>query len=515
MAAKRMIFPVRAFRAFTGAGGRAFSWGMDRYSDATGYINDIREAICDWLAENPWGAIVTIGVLATLTMVGLLVYDVTTGDVENLGPIVIGQLVAGTIMSLFIGAVVAFVGYALLRFIVPPALAILLSAVLFIPIIIGCIIYGLGLVLLTVLELLLLIPLVILWMGQLWYLASWHIWNTCWACSYRGQPLHECPECGTRHERLWPNLYGHLFHVCPVCAERGKTVRLPTLDILGRNKLRRYCPNCGTRRDVDSLPETLVAVVGGRKTGKTCYLMNLTRALLEGHTGNPTPMRAEDVREDDPRLDNWREMADRGEVPPLTGRGTRQPEAVVMQLEAYGQERLLFLYDAAGEEWVSIDEIEKHHQLQYVNGLIIMVDPYALEGVRERLATGDIPEHASEEDVHSLAESVKAGLDTMRADENPDGTYTVPTAVVISKMDDPHISEIIGDPGSEDPDAYYQQRLRDLGADRALNVLHRCVSPIRYFTCSALGRDRDANAGQPFEPQNVLEPFAWTLKESL
>ena len=55
-------------------------------------------------------------------------------------------------------------------------------------------------------------------------------------CGWRGLPIHVCP-CGERYPDLLPSFYGIFHHTCR--HEDGTKQKLPTLDMLGRNRLQR------------------------------------------------------------------------------------------------------------------------------------------------------------------------------------------------------------------------------------------------------------------------------------
>ncbi len=362
-------------------------------------------------------------------------------------------------------------------------------------------------------ELLLLIPLGVLWLGHLWYLAHWRIFYTCPSgrCSYRGQPLHVCPNCGKEYPRLRPNLFGHLYHICGRCG-----TRLPTLDRLGRGRLERRC--AGIRPDGSfcaeplprSSPEWLVAVVGAGSSGKTCYGLMLVRELLRGVGHNPGLLRAEIAEERD--REEWgfdAPQLEHGRAPAKTQTGI--PRAVLLRLSHGRRKRLLYLYDASGEEYVRIDTFARHRQIEHIDGIILLVDPLGLPGLREEFSPADLPAHAAAEHLEDIADATINALDRMRGNGGG-GHRDVRVAVVISKADVPPVCRRLGDiaqraPGSRD----CRQAIFDWDGGGALNMLETHVEQVRYFACSALGREAGERDGEPFESHGIIEPLTWIL----
>jgi len=508
MADRRELFPARAYRTFREGGSAALEWAMDRYRGAWWVIDEMREGATEWMADSPGCMIGGLALLLWGSMMALYVQNLLTGQLgDEAVQIAVGGLLAGTIMSLLIASVLAPLIYLVLRFIVPWVISAVIAALLFLPILIGCVLYGVGLAGLTMVELLLVVPLVLLWLTQLWYLAYWHIFYTCPHCSHRGQPLHVCPVCGEQYAHLWPSLYGHFFHICGRCE-----TKLPTLDWLGRSKLERRCAGCGHRLDVQGRdPERLVAIVGAGSSGKTCYVMMLVRELLAGEQSNPSGMSAE-IATDEDRAD-WEPDAaalDRGAVPAKTQEGV--PRGFMLRLSRNGRRELVYLYDAAGEEYDSIRAFARHRQIEYVDGIILIVDPFALPNLRHSLDEDEVPAHGA---VTPLEEIVDSAINVISLLRRPsaDGRHDLPLAVVVSKGDTEPVRAVLGDIANGVPDSDRCRRaLEQWGAGPSLQTIETYLRSVRYFACSALGREADGDGDAPFQATGVLEPLRWILE---
>jgi len=73
------------------------------------------------------------------------------------------------------------------------------------------------------------------------------MYYSCPFCQQRELPWFHCSFCDTRIDSLRPSLAGVLRRPCPRCGRL-----LPTLDMLGRWRLRKGCTNPDCRGDLDN-----------------------------------------------------------------------------------------------------------------------------------------------------------------------------------------------------------------------------------------------------------------------
>jgi len=102
----------------------------------------------------------------------------------------------------------------------------------------------------------------------------------CPFCHHRGSPVHVCPNCGSSECDLRSSGYGVFFAHCQKCRNR-----LPTLDLLGRHRLRRRCGHCDSawsNPHLGRLPVWHLAVIrtGGQLAPKTTVAKVRSRLLF-------------------------------------------------------------------------------------------------------------------------------------------------------------------------------------------------------------------------------------------
>lgn len=95
---------------------------------------------------------------------------------------------------------------------------------------------------------------------------------------------------------------------------------------------------------------------------------------------------------------------------------------------------LLYLYDAPGEDFLSMAALGRKQKMQSVAGIVLMVDPFTLPGLmRDGLQTESQSRLVSEPFDH-VVEVFIAAVNTMLV-RGPDQRSNVPLAVILSKAD--------------------------------------------------------------------------------
>lgn len=247
-------------------------------------------------------------------------------------------------------------------------------------------------------------------------------------------PSYKCPGDGTLHGDVRPGRYGVIKRRCRC----GKT--FPTLLMLGSYKLAAYCPRCGQELLPDSgrHPEIVLPIFGLPGAGKTQLLIALAataKAALEREGGSAEP--ADDYSrrwfEDSLPEDN------QDKEPSKTLNVAQRPYS--FRLRGPSGERVLKLFDAAGETFVSPDRVRELQYMQAGGTFIFVIDPMAFPEFCARLPESQqpqlIPGHPVRVPFQVLAEIVQ-NMHAMNIDMR-----SVRLRVVISKADliGPQIAE--------------------------------------------------------------------------
>lgn len=197
-------------------------------------------------------------------------------------------------------------------------------------------------------------------------------------------PAYECPRetCRRRHSDIRPGTYGILRRRCQ-CGGR-----LPTLLILMRRngRLQAYCTHrsCGKPMNADAghAPELVLPLIGGRAAGKT-QLMAAMLMSMEEAAGNGGPS----FRfADDDSLGGYRVLR---EVLQIRGhtRATQRalPRAHTFVLGSGLSERLIHVFDTAGERFVNRDDTDALRYARAARTFIFVLDPLAVDAFWTRL----------------------------------------------------------------------------------------------------------------------------------
>jgi hypothetical protein len=335
---------------------------------------------------------------------------------------------------------------------------------------------------------------------------------------YNGPPIHVC-SCGHRYTDLYPNFYGVFHHTCRA---NGHKARLPTLDFLGRNKLDRLCGHCERPLTFSSLGELAVrpiGVVGGPSAGKTVFLRQATRELIDtlnAQSGSKVQFESSD-QEAELRAD-WVRL-DQGEVLPKTSGDIFKALAVAAKLSKK-QRYLLYLFDAPGEQFGKMEHFGRKLWFQNPAGIILFVDPYSLPQLADHAMRARPELKASDISFHQIKSTLIGGVNMMLV-KQPTDECRVPLAVVLGKADSlpvgsfPSLTDLIDGSSTLSGTARSdrcRQALIDLGATNDVLDLERKFSTVRYFACSALGRMPDPRNTRAFQPIGVIEPFLWFME---
>jgi hypothetical protein len=338
-------------------------------------------------------------------------------------------------------------------------------------------------------------------------------------------PTYICDNCGREHTRLWPSIYGVFHHTC----ECGKA--LPTLTMLGRNKLRPICPYCKTPLPgIGEGTNVHIPIVGGPSTGKSNYIVMATRELI----GAYAPPRGYTITFSNPRHETEYQdklrLLNSGQV--LTKTTDMRPQAYNLKIKARHAHvpKLAYVYDPAGEVFGSIAHTEEQKYYEYIDGILFVVDPFAIPAYRAKhraqvdlLRTSIRPSDMDVEEAFSrlleALESLKKQIGLKAGVANGQ-----PLAVVISKVDALDLEAEIGAARAselmakdsaiateEDAISMLTRQFlvsNDLGG--FVRDAEAQFGDVKYFSCSALGHMPE-NSGVQFTPIRVVDPLVWLM----
>lgn len=317
------------------------------------------------------------------------------------------------------------------------------------------------------------------------------------------------------------------------------------------------CPDCGSSTGIRACPvchtplpsnfsdsrSPLIGMVGGKNAGKTVYTTVLAHELRhnirrrfaadiwfagdqQGGIGSVSDWLAdyEQALFTDRRLFESTASAAGGIKVPLVLQW-RQPKRSLGR-EVHSTTTLSF-YDAAGEDMTTQEFVNAQAYLTSADGLIVLLDPFQLRGVHDRISVPDASRRDTEPPINVLTRITEL----LRASHGVSARrkISVPVAVVFSKIDaffpmlgDGHPLLRAPEPGpyydearGRDTDEHLRALLTDLDADDVDAHLRAHYKSFRYFAVSSLGAEPDytANRVDPggVRPFRVDEPLLWLL----
>lgn len=241
-----------------------------------------------------------------------------------------------------------------------------------------------GLVLTATLAVLNLVVTIVITLGALFVCAALRLLDTirrlvykvrmpCPACHkpMAPYPAYLCPGCSESHKDIRPGVRGIAFRNCE-CQARFKTSLL-----IGAVKLVAECPGCGARLPsrFGVAPEIVIPFFGGLNAGKTQLMYTLAKTLHILVTVSGGSIEFED---------DAKERLDRIETDlAINGRPDKTlpetPRAYILRLTLGPQQRLIFLFDAAGELHYSQSGLSQLNYLDKARVLVFVADPLAAD----------------------------------------------------------------------------------------------------------------------------------------
>ena len=363
----------------------------------------------------------------------------------------------------------------------------------------------------------------IVWLCDRAYLYRNKIFTACNECKEKSLiPTYICPNCGAKHTNLTPGAYGILKRKCS-CGEK-----LPTSFVNNRRNLQAICPHCSSQlSDRESVP-ICIPIVGGRSVGKTAFITAFSKGFIE----KIAPAKGWDIEfYNEAKSDIYKEISQDY----LSGstRMTDRPQDInktssvsfsfFVKGKEFKPERLVHVYDIAGEVFTDNSENEVQKQYEYCQGMVLMIDPFSIPSVRYRYE-----KNLSPEDVAGIGKADINGIINNFINKLRDVTgltdrkmLRVPLAIVLSKTDSAELYDEFSKNKLDElllssPDIHFndydaqdylcREFLKENGMESFLNVVNIKFKNNRYFVCSAIGHTRDAGE---YNPKGVLEPMEW------
>jgi hypothetical protein len=320
----------------------------------------------------------------------------------------------------------------------------------------------------------------------------------------------------------------------------------------GRTNLR-ACPQCHTPlpSDFAESKSPMIGLVGAKNSGKTVLMTVLVKRLRDtvGKRFQADIRLATDNPDGHQGVSDYQANRETplfkgGTLPPPTsalGAGARQHSSPVLlrwRQETTGlmgrtsiKSTMLSFVDAAGEDLNAVATAFTLQYLSVCDGLVVVLDPFALPGARAML---NLPDAAIQVEEDVPLDVVANITEMLRVEHNlkKNKKIAIPVAVVFTKIDaffptldrgNPLMSSAPMMPAYDNADGQavhenmlalmYQWNAQDIDTHIRLNY-----SDYRYFGVSALGAEPDYErltvAAGGVRPHRVEDPVLWLLSKT-
>ncbi len=325
-----------------------------------------------------------------------------------------------------------------------------------------------------------------------------------------------------------------------------------------------YCPTCGGKTNLRACPKChtalpsdfaesaspMIGLVGAKGSGKTVLMTVLVKHLRDtiGKRYDADISLATDNPDGHQGVSDYQANREAplfkgGSLPPPTsalGSGARQHSSPVLlrwrqEASRWGRtsidSTMLSLVDTAGED---LNDVSTAFTLQYLSvcdGLVVLLDPFALPGARATLNLPDAAINVDEDTplrvVTNITEMLRIEHDLKKGKK-----IAIPVAVVFTKVDaffptldrgNPLMTTAPGVPAyvNADGQAVHEHVLALLHQWNAQDVdthLRLNYKDFRYFGVSALGAEPDYENSRVavggVRPHRVEDPVLWLLSKA-
>lgn len=324
-----------------------------------------------------------------------------------------------------------------------------------------------------------------------------HVKTVCPSCYESSElPVYHCSNCHSKHTDLVPGKYGILKRTCQ-CGQR-----LPATYFNGRKDLHASCPSC-CNRDMshESTPIT-IPIIGGSNSGKTSFLLAAVGQLAEYSKSLGVKVRYPN-KSLESKVDSYYSNLSAGIRPEKTNNRQKSAECVGLKHPKWHTEKMIYLYDPAGETFENSSDFKKQKYLSYYDASILILDPFSSPSIREKMNLTKTWNSVDFEDIFDLFLLELQESYGVKAHEK----IKKPIAILINKMDqklnfqigEETMKQISVASDTESVEEITHQQCIDLLSSMGLNNFLRKVdskfSNYRFFASSSIS-DQNNSSGK-------------------
>ncbi|EDL59227.1 TRAFAC clade GTPase domain-containing protein [Gimesia maris] len=356
-------------------------------------------------------------------------------------------------------------------------------------------------------------------------------WTT--VCPHCGEkvalPAFQCanPACGKWHYHLRPSSFGIFKHQCK-CGQK-----LPSTFLSDRQKLKARCPHELCEKILDAevalcSSTSVISIIGPPGAGKTGFMIAAMEILLNKIAPkNFLTGRFTDLDSEHFFVDEMKYITSTGSTRKTAN---HKPPAFNALFESSKRNisHQVYLFDAAGEIFLSSDKLSNHHQFKNITGGIIIIDPFSLPALHRKydavLKKDGIAASISKDDVIDVIDRFVIGLQRHFGLKH-NQKISQPYAVILTKGDLFNLRKIFysGSVGSgmtqqeerKRVDQEVRQKLNEWGAAALVNTIDTRFSNTMFFCVAPINlRKKSMGYDAELSCVGIMDPLMWILESS-
>ena len=350
-------------------------------------------------------------------------------------------------------------------------------------------------------------------------------------------PVYLCGTCREKHTHLIPSKYGALHRTCNCGTKLASSILVRKNP---RRDLAAICPICweiGRETPAQGSGSRMISVpvVGGVSVGKSAFITAYTKSIIDTiapQHGVSARFYNDENKDDFDKMMKQYQTSTIDKTNEVTDRNKASAKSFGFILEGKNirPQRLIQLYDIAGETFVANQEHEKQRQYEHCEGIVLVIDPMALPQAEARFGHKLTTNDKSSVSSSPLEQVMRALIQDLREITANSGSERIntPLAVIINKVDESSdLDGRIGDVAvahlkSRDAEKYSdewndmdflcRQFLVDMDMPDIIDLIDQSFSNSRFFAISAIGHS--AGTDEAFTPKNVNVVMDWIIGEA-
>lgn len=310
-------------------------------------------------------------------------------------------------------------------------------------------------------------------------------------------------------------------------------------DACSKESPKRLCPNCHFElsHDAGLIDDHIIAIIGGKSTGKGHYIATLIHRLEQevgANFGFSLRMVGDETRKQFEEIYRTplfrRKMVIQHTPSGAVDSSVKQPMLFRLTFSQGRKVRAVNLtfFDSAGEDMQALDTMSTEARyICHASGIIFLLDPLQIETVRQKVAADILPPRDESADPIYIVERLRELFERQQRLAPTDKVRT-PVAFVLSKIDTllqildastalKGTGEHFGSFDAADSQSVHTEIWNYLYSWMGAGITDRIeanFAQYRYFGVSSLGRIPDKTGKiEVVSPIRVEDPFLWILNQ--